>query len=102
MWNLEREIQYCAVELGALYKKEWTEDFITTVEACIMSGSWWDTVDHIASEWTGPYFKKFPGQTRKITGRWNRSNNIWLQRSSIMFQKKYRDQTDVTLLSNTF
>ena len=99
MWNLERELQYCAVELAALYKEEWKEDFIEMIEFCIVTNSWWDAVDHIASEWTGPYFKKFPSQIKKITTRWNRSQNIWLQRSSIMFQKQYRSQTDTVLLS---
>lgn len=99
MYALERELQYCAIELGSLYKKAWTPDLITTIESCILKDSWWDSVDHIASEWLGPYFKKFPGEIKKVTGRWNRSRNIWLQRSSIMFQKQYRQQTDKDLLS---
>lgn len=99
LWQMERELQYCAIELAALYKKEWTEDFASTMEHCIVTNSWWDTVDAIASEWTGPYFKRFPLQIKKITGKWNRSKNMWLQRSSIMFQKQYRKETDTALLA---
>ena len=99
MWQLEREVQYCAIELAALYRREWQQDFIDTIEMCIVTDSWWDTVDHIASEWTGPYFQLFPNQIKKVTGRWNHVGNIWLQRSSIMFQKKYKDQTNTAMLS---
>lgn len=99
MWSLERELQYCAVELAVLYKNQWQEDFINTIEACIISKSWWDTVDHIASEWAGTYFKLFPGKIKNVTGKWNQSGNIWLQRTSIIFQKKYREKTDTGLLS---
>ena len=99
MWEMEREMHYCAIELAATYKKEWTPAFIKTIEYCLVRHSWWDTVDQMATDWTGPYFKLFPGQIRVVTGAWNQSDNFWLQRSSIMFQKAYRKQTDTDLLS---
>ncbi|MGL1316170.1 DNA alkylation repair protein, partial [Vibrio parahaemolyticus] len=34
-----------------------------------------------------------------VTNRWNQSNNIWLIRSSIMFQKAFKKDTDTRLLS---
>jgi 3-methyladenine DNA glycosylase AlkD len=34
-----------------------------------------------------------------MTKKWNQSDNLWLQRSSIMFQKAYREKTDTGLLS---
>lgn len=94
-----REMQYIAVELLACYKKEWKKDTIKIIEYIITHKSWWDSVDHAATDLTGPYFKLFPEQTEKITGKWNRSSNIWLQRSSIMFQKAYKKETDKELLS---
>ncbi len=100
LWQLpQREFQYFAVELIALFKKEWKADIIRLFEYMIVHKSWWDSVDHIASELTGPYFKLFPKDIKKITGKWNRSDNIWLQRSSLMFQKSYRKATDTELLS---
>src|SRR5215218_5221228 len=57
MWQMERELQYCAIELAALYKKEWQHNFIEIIHACVIKKSWWDTVDHMATEWIGPYFK---------------------------------------------
>ena len=95
----EREYQYFGIELFAYHKKLWQVSSIRLMEECIVTKSWWDSVDHIASEWLGPYFKMFPDKIPAITGKWNRSKNIWLQRSSIMFQKAYKKQTDTALLS---
>jgi len=94
-----REMQYIAVELLACYKKQWKKDTIQLIEYILTHKSWWDSVDHAATDLTGPYFKLFPEQIEKITGRWNKSSNIWLQRSSIMFQKAYKKETDKELLS---
>jgi 3-methyladenine DNA glycosylase AlkD len=95
----EREYQYFGIELYAYHKKMWTAASIKLMEDCIVTKSWWDSVDHIASEWLGPYFKLFPEKIPAITGKWNRSANMWLQRSSIMFQKAYKNHTDTSLLS---
>lgn len=70
------------------------------MEFCLTHKSWWDSVDHIASEWLGSYFKQFPEKIAAVTGKWNRSDNIWLQRSSIMFQKSYKKDTDTVLLAS--
>lgn len=100
LWAMpEREYQYFAIDLMAAMKKHWTIDIIELFEFVLINKSWWDTVDHAASDLTGPYFKLFPGQVNKITGRWNQSPDFWLQRSSIMFQKKYKQHTYTNLLS---
>ena len=94
-----REFQYVAIELIAFHKKQWAEDIIELTEFCLINKSWWDTVDGIASAIIGDYFKKFPQQINPITSRWNNSNNFWLTRSSIMFQKTYKLNTDTDLLA---
>lgn len=95
----KREMQYVAIELLACCQTEWKKEIINVIEYIITHKSWWETVDHAASALTGPYFKKFPKQQTKVTVKWNRSSNIWLQRSSIMFQKAYKEETDTALLS---
>lgn len=95
----EREYQYCAVELLAFHKKLWSEHSILPIEHCIVQKSWWDTIDFIAAECTGPYFNRLPQQVKSVTGRWNTCNNIWLQRSSLLFQKSYKKNTDLELLT---
>lgn len=93
-----REFQYIAIELIEFHKKQWTENSIELAEFCLVNKSWWDSVDGIGSVFLGNYFKQFPHQILPITSRWNNSNNFWLQRSSIMFQKTYKKNTDTHLL----
>jgi len=78
----------------------WTKSSIKLIEHCIVHKSWWDTVDGIASDWLGTYFKQFNEQIILITSSWNKNSNIWLQRSSILFQKSYKKTTDTALLSS--
>ncbi len=63
----------------------------------IVNKSWWDSVDTTA-KWVGVFFKKHPDLTKVTTERWITSDNIWLQRMSIIFQLAYKKDTDVNLL----
>ncbi len=99
-WSLpQREWHYFAVELLAFHKKLWQPSIIELMEYCMVHNSWWDSVDHIASECLTHYFKTFPEKIIPVTSSWNNSKNIWLQRSSIMFQKAFKKDTDTALLS---
>jgi 3-methyladenine DNA glycosylase AlkD len=99
LWNTTtRDYHYTAITVFGYYKKLWDKACIVWLEKCIVEHSWWDTVDHVGSECIGTYFKKFPTQIIPITAAWNKSNNIWLQRSSIMFQKSFKANTNTALL----
>ena len=101
LWQKEeREYQYFALELVERYKKDFTEDIIKLFEYMITHKSWWDTVDQMAKNLVGPYFKKFPEKKDKYIKKWIQSDNIWLQRSCILFQLAYKEDTDVELLFN--
>lgn len=95
----EREFQYFAIELMHFNKKLWQPSIIRTIEYCLTKKSWWDSVDHIASECLTDYFKLYPNKIIPITSKWSQSNNIWLQRSSILFQKAFKAKTNTELLS---
>lgn len=95
----ERELQYCAIEILIAYKKLWTEDTIELIEYCLTNKSWWDTVDPLACDCAGTYFKINPSTIIDITDKWNRNENKWLQRSSLLFQKSYKNETDRNLLA---
>ena len=90
----EREYHYFAIELVAKYKKQAAIADIVLYEHLIIHQSWWDTVDFIASNLVGNYFIHFPEQQKKITDRWLASNNIWLQRSCLIYQLKYKNNTN--------
>jgi 3-methyladenine DNA glycosylase AlkD len=94
----ERELHYFAIELLAANHKSWPKEIIALFEKMIITNSWWDSVDSIASNLTSVYFKKFPEQIITVTGRWNQSDNIWLQRSSLLFQLLYKKEMDTALL----
>jgi len=64
----------------------------------IVSNAWWDTVDFIAAGTLGRFFRMFPDLVTKLTKEWMVSGNIWLQRSCILFQLKYKKDTDTELL----
>lgn len=101
LWEMpEREMQYFAIDIFVSHKKLWSYGSIKLIEHCITKKSWWDTVDGIASDWLGTYFNLYSEQILLITSQWNKSDNIWLQRSSILFQKSYKKNTDTTLLSS--
>lgn len=99
LWQKEeREYQYFAAELVEKYKKDFTEDIIELFEYMITHKSWWDTVDQMAKNLVGPYFKKFPEKKDEYIEKWIQLDNIWLQRSCILFQLAYKEDTDVKLL----
>lgn len=100
LWALpEREFQYFAIDVLKKHQQLWTNQSIQLMEYCISEKSWWDSVDGIASEWLGVYFQSYPVLVPKIPNKWNQSLNIWLQRSSILFQKSYKASTNTILLS---
>ena len=94
LWNKkEREFQYVAMDLLDKYKKQLEVDDIVWIEKLIVTKSWWDTVDILATHLAGEYFKKHKNKIDLITNQWNNSDNIWLQRSSLLFQLKYKQNT---------
>lgn len=100
LWELpQREFQMFAQELAGKYKKELVKEDIKLLQYMITHKSWWDTVDFIAAHLVGAYFKIYPELRQKITDKWLKSGNMWLQRSALLFQLKYKAEVDVDLLS---
>ncbi|MBA4196501.1 MAG: DNA alkylation repair protein [Chitinophaga sp.] len=98
-WALDlREYQYYAIELIIANKKLWTDKTIELIDFCLSTKSWWDTVDQIDASILPDYFKIFPQHIQPYTEKWNSSDNIWLQRSSIVFQKNFKHETNTALL----
>ena len=95
----EREYQHFAMELLAASKKKWDFGVWENIETCVLRKSWWDTVDYLASNCAGPFFRAFPDLIEEIVlNRWNGSNNLWLNRTAILYQLKYKDDTDLDVL----
>ena len=95
----ERELQYIALDLLASSASKLTKENIPTLEKMILIKSWWDTVDMIAPNLIGKIFIKDTTSRDNYIYNWIDSDNIWLQRSTIIFQLKYGMKTDIDLLS---
>jgi len=94
----QREFQYFGQELAVKYIKNHDKKDIDLYSYMISHKSWWDTVDFIASNLVGSYFKSYPEQRWLVCKVWLESKNIWLQRSALLFQLKYKKNLDVELL----
>lgn len=94
----EREFQHFALALIEKYSKKTDAGFIEILEWIVVTKSWWDTVDFIAANLVGAHFKRFPELIPAYTEKWMNSGNFWLQRSALLFQLKYKKQTDLGLL----
>lgn len=103
LWSqAQRECHYLAQELlFQNLKKSLKKSDVIWLEWLVLNNSWWDTVDFIAPKLIALYFKKFPEERNKKVDVWIASDNIWLIRSSLLFQLKYKDETDMDFLFKT-
>ena len=95
----QRELHYFAIELLGHHKKLWSKKTLPLIEWMITHHSWWDSVDSTNSHVISKFFIKFPEYIEAYTFKWNRSNNKWLKRMSILFQLLYKEKTNTTLLT---
>lgn len=102
LWDMDqREYQYIAIDyLKRVPKKNFKKDDYKILEELITTKSWWDSVDSIASNSVGVYFQQFPEMRDSIIGKWRKSDNMWLNRTCLIFQLKYKDDVDFELLKD--
>ncbi|SFT89595.1 DNA-7-methylguanine glycosylase [Lishizhenia tianjinensis] len=100
LWDFpEREAQYIAQELFAKQQKKFHHpDDLAFIEFLLTHKDWWDSVDYIASTILGFHCKKHPEQIPYMVERFTASGHLWLQRSTLIFQLKYKDDVDFDLL----
>lgn len=101
LWALpQREFQYFGMELLEKYVHKVDKEIVTLFEYMILNKSWWDTVDMIAARLVGPVFRRYNELIVPYTEKWMYYGNMWLQRSAVLFQLKYKKDTDTELLFN--
>ena len=93
----EREYQYTAITYTGKFIKKLPKDAIQFLERLITTKSWWDSVDSIAPL-VGELARKYPELVEKTINHWSVDENYWLRRVAILFQLKYKQQTNETLL----
>ncbi|HZM75320.1 MAG TPA: DNA alkylation repair protein [Candidatus Limnocylindrales bacterium] len=98
LWQLpEREYQYAACFLLARFVKGCGPDFIDVAHDLIVAKPWWDTVDTLAAHTVGTLVHKHPGLVTTMD-EWIGSDNIWLARTALLHQLRYKEATDVERL----
>jgi len=94
----QREFQYLAMELLYKYRNQFEKPDIDLTQHLLIHKSWWDTVDFLAANIVGSYLRKFPEEREDLVNKWLNSDNIWLQRTCLLFQLKYKDELDTRKL----
>jgi len=95
----QREYQYFAQEFAYNSRAPLRKKDIHIYEFMVVNKSWWDTIDYISTKLIGKYFLEFPEERKPTITKWLNSKNIWLQRSAILFQLKYKENLDTSLLT---
>jgi len=97
----ERDFHYCAIEiLIKALKKNYKKEDILLIEKLIIANSWWDSVDTIAKFILGDYLLEYPSEKETVIKRFSNSENMWLNRSAILFQLGYKEKTDFDILKS--
>lgn len=99
LWKMpEREYQYLAMVLISKLKNKLTPSHLEFILELILDKSWWDSIDILAPQFVGSILKNYPDLRDEYIPAWTKSNNIWINRTAILFQLKYKAQTDFELL----
>lgn len=94
----EREWHHTAVDLLIGEAKRLTPDDLPWIEELIATRSWWDTVDALAVHVVGVVLKRHPHAVAVWNERWITGQDMWLNRTALLFQNRWRGDTDRALL----
>ena len=102
-WELfqfpHREMHQVAIDIFIKeIKKNYQIEDIILIEKLITTHSWWDSVDVLAKYAVGGYLSTFPEKTYPIIEAFSNSDNMWLNRTAILFQLGYKSKTDFDIL----
>ncbi len=99
LWNQpQRELQYVAIDFAVRYLKKASPDDLDLIEFMLTEKSWWDSVDLVATKCAGNLLKRHPELIQATTEKWMDSGNMWLQRTCLLFQLKYKAEVDTELM----
>ena len=93
----EREFHYLAIDYLLAMRKYLEKDDILKVGQLIVKNSWWDSTDAL-DNLVAELVSCFP-ELKSIILEWSDSDNIWLKRTAIDYQLKYKEKTDRDILS---
>lgn len=94
----QREWQLLGVDKIEKAQRFLDDSFLDLIIWCVQHRSWWDTVDLLAIKSAGKLLLKYPDLERSQPDSWIQSDNMWMQRTAILYQLKYKERTDVKRL----
>ncbi len=100
LWDQpQRELQHTAMDLVEKYHRRFRREDLSLLEYMVSHKQWWDTIDTVATKLMGAYFKMYPSERVLAVDRWLKGDDFWLHRCGILFQLKYKRDTDTDLLA---
>jgi 3-methyladenine DNA glycosylase AlkD len=99
-WALDaREYQYFACDRLKQHAKVLTPASLPVVRELVVTKPWWDTVDVLAAHVVGPMVARHPVLVSTMD-EWAASGELWLIRTAILHQLRYKGSTDVDRLGS--
>ncbi|MFJ9623020.1 DNA alkylation repair protein [Streptomyces sp. NPDC101181] len=97
-WRLpEREYHYFAVDFLRRHVGRCSSGFLPVLRHLVSTVPWWDTVDLLAAHVAGPLVAADPALGREMD-RWIDDENLWVARTALLHQLRYRESTDAERL----
>ncbi len=93
----EREFQYIACDALRRGSTKLSPTALPKLRNLIETKPWWDTVDTLASNTIGPLVANH-AELSKDMDNWILSDHIWVARTAILHQLKYKQNTDADRL----
>lgn len=89
----EREFHQLGTDVLIKYAKKLPENSLPYIRKKIETHSWWDTVDMLAAKVLGTFLLNHPQHLPEID-KWITDDNMWIRRSAMLYQLKYKEKTD--------
>ncbi|MFD8799170.1 DNA alkylation repair protein [Streptomyces atroolivaceus] len=97
-WALpEREYQYFATDFLRRHVARCSSGFLPVLRHVVDTVPWWDTVDLLAVHVAGPLVAVDQG-LRGAMDRWIEDDSVWVTRTALLHQLRYKERTDTKRL----
>ncbi|MFI1212893.1 DNA alkylation repair protein [Streptomyces sp. NPDC020802] len=97
-WRLpEREYQYFAVDYLRRNVRCLSSGFLPVARRLVSTVPWWDTVDLLACHVVGGLVAADP-RLRADMDRWIEDDDLWIARTALLHQLRYKEATDTERL----
>jgi 3-methyladenine DNA glycosylase AlkD len=95
-----REEWYAALAVAGhrLYRAHQDVDTLGLYRHLVVTGRWWDVVDHVASHLVGDILAADRARATPVVRAWAVDDDLWLRRTAVLCQLNHRDRTDTGLL----